>query len=69
MTHDGHTVGGEVYVQFQPVGTGRKPTLERGHGVLRSERAAATVRKHTWTERAPKKGTNDDSTGRLTTRL
>ena len=48
VAHDGDPIGGEVYVQLQPVGTGGKPTLERGHGVLRAERAAAPVGKHAW---------------------
>ena len=45
-----------MHVQLQPVGTGREPTFERGHGVLRAERAAASVCKHAGTRRPLEEG-------------
>ncbi len=56
VAHDDHPVGGEMHVQLQPVGTGREATLERGHGVLRAERAAASMCKHAGTRRAFEEG-------------
>ena len=58
MTDHDHTIGREVDIQLQPVGTGRNPTFKRGHGVFGAERATASVCKHTWTERAAKKRHN-----------
>jgi len=55
VTDYDHTIGREVDIQLQPVGTGRNPTFERSHGVFRAERATAAVCKHTWTKRAAEK--------------
>jgi hypothetical protein len=44
VAHDDDPIGGKVYVEFQPVSTGGKPTLKRGQGVFRTKRATPSVR-------------------------
>jgi len=56
MAHDNHAIGREVHVQFQPVGAGCQPTLERGHRILRAKRASAPVCEHAGTQRPLEEG-------------
>ena len=58
VTHDDDTIGRQMHVEFQPVGTGCQPTLERGNGVLRAERAPAPVCKDAGTRR-PREESHD----------
>jgi hypothetical protein len=37
-----------VNIQLEAIGTGAEPEIERGHGVLRTEGAAAAMGKHAW---------------------
>ena len=58
VTHDDDTIGRQMYIEFQPVGTGCQPTLERGNGVLRAECAPAPVCKDAGT-RCPLEESHD----------